>query len=97
VDVVLDAAGRGAVEASLALGVDPRRIATIADRAKIGPLGLLAVRPDRSAQRLGGLVDLWSAGELRIMISRTFALRDAAAAHRQVETGHGRGKIVLLA
>jgi NADPH:quinone reductase-like Zn-dependent oxidoreductase len=96
VDVVLDAAGRGAVEASLELGVAPERIATIADHAKIEPLGLLAVRPDRSAQRLARMVDLWTAGELRIEISRVFGLRDAAAAHRLVETGHGRGKVVLV-
>jgi NADPH:quinone reductase-like Zn-dependent oxidoreductase len=96
VDVVLDTAGRGAVEASLELGVAPDRIATIADHAKTGPLGLRAIRPDRSAERLRGLVALWSAGELRIEIRRAFPLRDAAAAHRLVESGHGRGKVVLV-
>jgi NADPH:quinone reductase-like Zn-dependent oxidoreductase len=96
VDVALDTAGRGAVEASLELGIAPERIATIADHAKRAQLGLLAIRPDRSAERLGRLVDQWSARELRIEIRQTFPLRDAAAAHRLVETGHGRGKVVLV-
>ena len=34
-------------------------------------------------------------GRLRVEVSRTFPLAEAAAAHRLVEEGHGRGKIVL--
>jgi NADPH2:quinone reductase len=35
-------------------------------------------------------------GELRVEVSRSLALAQAAEAHRQIETGHTRGKIVLV-
>ncbi|MER7332145.1 MULTISPECIES: zinc-binding dehydrogenase [unclassified Micromonospora] len=41
---------------------------------------------------LGGLVD---AGRLTVHVARTFPLAQAADAHRLVETGHVRGKVVL--
>jgi len=34
-------------------------------------------------------------GELRIQVSETFPLEQAAAAHRRIETGHTQGKLVL--
>ena len=40
------------------------------------------------------LIELSHAGKLRIHVERTIALEDVAAAQRDMETGHGRGKIV---
>jgi NADPH:quinone reductase-like Zn-dependent oxidoreductase len=34
-------------------------------------------------------------GRLRVPVGRTFPLDQAADAHRLVEEGHGRGKVVL--
>jgi NADPH2:quinone reductase len=34
-------------------------------------------------------------GSLRIEVSATYALEDAAIAHRAIESGHTQGKIVL--
>ncbi|WP_309227251.1 zinc-binding dehydrogenase [Micromonospora thermarum] len=41
---------------------------------------------------LAGLVDV---GRLTVHVARTFPLDQAADAHRLVETGHVRGKVVL--
>jgi NADPH2:quinone reductase len=43
-------------------------------------------------RRCGDLIDR---GELRIEVSETFPLADASAAHRRIEEGHTRGKLVL--
>jgi NADPH:quinone reductase-like Zn-dependent oxidoreductase len=44
---------------------------------------------------LAGLEALVEAGRLQVHVDRTFALEDAAAAHRAAEDHHGGGKIVL--
>ncbi|MFV0372608.1 NADP-dependent oxidoreductase [Microbacterium sp.] len=41
---------------------------------------------------LGRLLD---SGAIRVFVDRVFSLDDAAAAHREVERGHSRGKVVL--
>lgn len=38
---------------------------------------------------------LLSSGDVRVFVDQVFALEDAAEAHRALETGHTRGKIVL--
>ena len=35
-------------------------------------------------------------GRLRLAVAQTYRLEEAPAAHAVVDTGHGRGKIVLL-
>jgi NADPH:quinone reductase-like Zn-dependent oxidoreductase len=35
-------------------------------------------------------------GELRVLVSRTYPLAQAAEAHREVIAGHADGKFVLL-
>ncbi|WP_269471655.1 zinc-binding dehydrogenase [Actinomyces viscosus] len=42
------------------------------------------------------VVDLAARGETMLPVSESFALADAAGAHRTVESGHGAGKVVLL-
>lgn len=42
---------------------------------------------------IGGLID---SGIVRVHVSQTFPLEAAADAHRSLETGHTRGKIVLI-
>lgn len=95
VDAAFDAAGRGALEASVELIDDRNRIITIVDFELAERLGVRGVRSQRSTARLDDLVDLCDGGRLRIHVRRAFPLHEAAAAHREIETGHGRGKIVL--
>jgi len=55
--------------------------------------GFVSVRP--SAPQLIELARLIDAGRLRPFIEQTYRLADAAQAHRHVEGGHTRGKVVL--
>ncbi|MFI9332214.1 NADP-dependent oxidoreductase [Kitasatospora sp. NPDC052868] len=96
VDAAFDAAGRGALEASVELVADRDRIATITDFPTAGRLGLRALRAERNAARLAELVGLWENGGLRLEIADTFPLGRAADAHRLVAGGHVRGKVVLV-
>ncbi|MFJ3792094.1 NADP-dependent oxidoreductase [Kitasatospora sp. NPDC090091] len=95
VDAAFDAAGRGALEASVELVADRDRIGTVTDHATAARLGLRQLRAQRSAARLTELVELWEAGGLRVEIAAAFPLERAADAHRTVGTGHVRGKVVL--
>jgi NADPH:quinone reductase-like Zn-dependent oxidoreductase len=51
------------------------------------------VAPDGST--LAVVSRLLESGDVRVFVDQVFALEDAAEAHRAVETGHTRGKIVL--
>jgi NADPH:quinone reductase-like Zn-dependent oxidoreductase len=97
VTVVLDAiGGEEALAASAELITDRSRIGTIADPAAVGRYGGRAVLAARSPQRLATVARLAAGGGL-VMPVRTFELAEVARAHRAVESGHGRGKVVLLA
>ncbi|MEV4539461.1 NADP-dependent oxidoreductase [Asanoa sp. NPDC049518] len=91
VDAALDGAGGSALEVSLDLVADRKRILTLVDHGRAADLGIRVTPPLRSAARL---VELVGAG-LRIHVRRTYPLASAADAHREVETGHGRGKVVI--
>ncbi|MFE7565091.1 NADP-dependent oxidoreductase [Kitasatospora sp. NPDC057500] len=95
VDAAFDAAGRGALEASVELVADRARIGTVVDYPGALRLGVLGVRGERTAARLAELVGLWESGALRLEIADTFPLERVAEAHRLVGAGHVRGKVVL--
>jgi len=93
--VTLDAAGRGAIAASVALGIDKRRIGTIADDAAAEEHGARLVRAGRSPARLAEVVALAARRSLTMPV-RAYPLAEVADAHAVVEAGHGRGKVVLI-
>ncbi|MDN5725770.1 MAG: NADP-dependent oxidoreductase [Propionibacteriales bacterium] len=95
VDVVFDAAGHENLRTAVELASDRDRIATIVDMALAVELGCRIVRSRRSHDRLAELMGLVERGALRVHVRRTYRLNEAADAHRDVESGHGRGKIVL--
>ncbi|AVT32145.1 alcohol dehydrogenase [Plantactinospora sp. BC1] len=95
VDAALDGAGGDALRVSLELVPDRKRILTLVEHGRAEELGIRVTRNLRSAHRLAGLVDLHTRGELRIHVRRTLPLERAAEAHRELETRHGRGKLVL--
>jgi NADPH2:quinone reductase len=105
VDAALDLIGTDeAVDVSLALVADRARIATIAAFARGFAAGIkvLGGAPGadpgteiRDAARLQ-LTRLAREGSLRVFVTHTFALADAAEAHRAIMTGHISGKIALI-
>jgi NADPH:quinone reductase-like Zn-dependent oxidoreductase len=97
VDVSLDAAGPDALRAAVELVADRRRIATIVAFELAPQLGVRFLRSQRSAARLVQLVRLVDEGSVRIHLRGTYPLERAADAHRELATGHGRGKVVLAA
>jgi NADPH:quinone reductase-like Zn-dependent oxidoreductase len=98
IDAVFDAAGRGALPASIELrGGTTDRIVTIADPdASAYGVTFSGGGGQRSLAGLREAARLHEAGALTLPIRASYPLGEAAAAHRASEEGHGRGKIVLL-
>jgi NADPH:quinone reductase-like Zn-dependent oxidoreductase len=95
VDIALDAVGGEAIDASLELVSDRRKVATLVDFERTAQLGLLDLGGDRSAARLEDLLAMWERGALRVNATE-YPLREAAEVHRLIERGHVRGKIALV-
>ncbi|AYY13223.1 NADP-dependent oxidoreductase [Actinobacteria bacterium YIM 96077] len=95
VDAALDAVGGQALHDSVDLVRDKNRIATLVDHELADELGVVGVRAQRVPEQLGDLVSLYQRGALRMPIRERFPLAAIADAHRLVETGHGRGKVVV--
>ncbi|TCB98379.1 NADP-dependent oxidoreductase [Micromonospora zingiberis] len=96
-DAVLDGAGGAALTLSLALCADRSRILTLTEHARAADLGIRTTPNLRSAARLATLAARYATGDLRFPVRRTYPMDRAADAHREVATGHGRGKVVLVA
>lgn len=104
VDAAIDCIGTNeAIDVSLQLVADRRRIATIvaSQRAAEAGIKLLGGGPGadpgtaiRDAARLE-LTELVERGELEVRV-RPFALNDVADAHREGQSGHVTGKLVLV-
>jgi NADPH:quinone reductase-like Zn-dependent oxidoreductase len=94
-DVILDAAGKGSLLTSMGLMTDKNRTGTLVDFDVASKLGLQVIRSIRSVERLSELTNLCNRGLLKVYVRKVFPLEQAAGAHREVEKGHGRGKVVL--
>jgi NADPH:quinone reductase-like Zn-dependent oxidoreductase len=94
-DAVLDLVGGDALRDAPQQVHRGGRIASVIDPATVLELGghYVFVRPDQAQlSALGAYVE---SGALRVIVDETFPLERAADAHRRVEAGHGRGKVVL--
>ncbi len=99
----LDAVGTDeAVDVSLALVEDRRRIVTIAAPGRAVTEGILAIAgsmPDSARFRdevRAELIALAQNGDLVVPLAQTFPLDAAPAAHRLLATGHPGGKLALI-
>ncbi len=100
VDLVLDTVGGDVLKQSLPLvrrGGQLLSIVVPPDEAAAKERGVDArfVRSNLTGiklEEIGGLVD---AGKIRVIVAQEFPLAEAKAAHRLIETGHVRGKIIL--
>ncbi|GGR95556.1 MULTISPECIES: NADP-dependent oxidoreductase [Streptomyces] len=96
VDAALDTASVEGLRVAAELVKDKDRVGTIFAHEDYEELGVRWIRSMRSARRLAELAGLVADGALTVHIRKTLPLARAAEAHRELETGHGRGKIVLL-
>jgi NADPH:quinone reductase-like Zn-dependent oxidoreductase len=99
VDRALDAAGGGALPALVNLTGSPEHVVTIADYPGAEQTGVPfsgGMGPERAWHALAAAVELIEAGRFRLPVAQTFPLSEIAEAHRISETGHPRGKLVLI-
>jgi NADPH:quinone reductase-like Zn-dependent oxidoreductase len=98
VDAVLDASGRGELAVSVELAGGPERVITIAanDAAEHGVRFHGGGGGEDTIPALHEVIELIGEGRLQFPVSRTYPLAQAAEALANSESGHARGKIVLL-
>jgi NADPH:quinone reductase-like Zn-dependent oxidoreductase len=102
VDAALDLVGTDeALDTSIDLVADRGRIATIAGFARAGELGIAVLTGADGGQAIrdasrADLIELAKAGDLEVTVDRVFPLDEAAEAHRYLQSGHARGKVVLV-
>ncbi|HZG90434.1 MAG TPA: NADP-dependent oxidoreductase [Pseudonocardia sp.] len=96
VDAVLDTAGRGALPDSVELRGGTSRIVTTADPAAYGLGVVFSDTAEPDAAQLAEVAAQVAEGTLRLADPRTYDLTEAPAAHAELGSGRGRGKIVLL-
>jgi NADPH:quinone reductase-like Zn-dependent oxidoreductase len=99
VDRALDAAGGGALPALVELAGGPEHVVTIADYSGAEQTGVTfsggmgSRRAWHVLREIGGLIE---AGRFSLPVAQTFSLAQIAEAHQLSETGHVRGKLVLI-
>jgi NADPH:quinone reductase-like Zn-dependent oxidoreductase len=96
IDAAVDVAGAGVVRELIELTGDPRRVLSIADLGapELGVRfsGVGGSMPDALAET----VKLIERGRLRLPLDRTYPLSEAATAHAESQSGHARGRRVLI-
>jgi NADPH:quinone reductase-like Zn-dependent oxidoreductase len=105
VDAAIDTVGTDeAIDVSVELVPDVRRVVTIAGFGRGAELGVVRIGGGpgadpgtaiRDAARLE-LVEAVAAGTLRVLVADTYPLREVAQAHRAIMGRHRPGKLVLI-
>jgi NADPH:quinone reductase-like Zn-dependent oxidoreductase len=99
VDRAIDAAGGGALPALVELAGGPDNVVTIADYEGAQQTGVTMTGGPGSVRAwyaLGQAAELVEAGRFTLPVAQTFPLDQIGEAHALSETGHVRGKLVLL-
>lgn len=94
VDALFDASGADGFAPWLALAAPERALSLSGASAR--RLGLTELRSRRSRERLAELVAIHQRHGLLVHVREMFPLTRAAEAHRAVERGPARGKVVLM-
>lgn len=92
---ILDCVGGPTLDLSLTLGVPLDRIATLGDMGRTRQLGIKSVEGVRNGVRLAKLLALAADGRLKANVRRTYPMDQIVQAHRELDAGHGHGKIVI--
>jgi NADPH:quinone reductase-like Zn-dependent oxidoreductase len=80
-------------------GGDPRRVLTISDFGAAAKLGVRASSGEDQALRydvLGEFAQYAAEGKFTVPVAQTFALEDWRRALDISQSGHARGKLILL-
>ncbi|MDT5107684.1 MAG: hypothetical protein QOI25_5197 [Mycobacterium sp.] len=102
VDAALDLVGTDeALDTSVELVADRGRIATIAGFGRAAELGIAALTGADGGQDIRDasrqeVIALAAAGKLEVTVDKELPLEEAPEAHRYLQTGHARGKVVLV-
>ena len=96
VDAVFDAAGKGVLADATALAGGPERVITLSDPAAADfGVTLSQPTPDRAPGALDQAIALLADGRLRLRAHTSMPMRQAAEAHRQLESGNVHERIIL--
>ncbi|MEZ0447217.1 quinone oxidoreductase family protein [Cellulomonas sp. ICMP 17802] len=97
VDAVIDASGAGILADAVDLAGGTERVVTLSDPAA-AQAGVRLSGPDgpRVADRLATVMALLADGRLRLRARTTAPLAEAAAVHRDLESGAVRAKVLLV-
>jgi NADPH:quinone reductase-like Zn-dependent oxidoreductase len=98
VELALDVAGNGILPELIELTGGPERVVTIADFLGAREHGVKFSSGDggRAVNALDEIGELIESGRFSLPVAQTFPLAEIAEAHRVSESGHLRGKLVLL-
>jgi len=98
VDAALDVAGSGVLPELVELAGGPEHVVTIADFAGAREHGVRFSSGDagRALHVLAEIGELTESGRFSLPVAQAFPLAEVAEAHRVSETGHVRGKLVLV-
>ncbi len=98
VDAALDVAGSGVLPELIELAGGPEHVVTLADFAGAKQHGVRFSSGDtgRAVHALTEIGELIESGRFSLPVAQTFPLAGVAAAHRAIEDGHVRGKLVLV-
>jgi NADPH:quinone reductase-like Zn-dependent oxidoreductase len=96
VDAVFDAAGQGVLADAIALAGGPGRVITLSDPAAADfGVRLSEPTPARAPAALDETIALLAGGRLRLRAHKTMPMRQAAEAHRLLESGTIHERIIL--
>lgn len=95
VDAGVDTAGKGSVPQLIELTGDPAKVVTIADFGA-GELGVHVTGQSSAWHALAEAADLHRQGRFSLPVAQALGFEQGAEAHRLVEQGSERGKIILV-
>jgi len=97
IHAVIDAAGHGGLVDAVALTGDASRVVTLTGgpEAALSGAHMSHPGPDRAPDALAITMPMLANGELQLKARRTLSIREAAEAHRLLESGETNDKIVL--
>ena len=95
---LVDVAGSGVLPELIELAGGPEHVVTIADFVGAQEHGVTFSSGDdgRALHALAEIGELIESGRFSLPVAQTFPLAEIAEAHRVSESGHARGKLVLL-